>query len=66
LRLHGGESPTQHEARDIIERQTAHLARMIDDLLEVSRIATGRVYLRFTEVELNGVVKRDSGGEAAD
>ncbi len=32
-------------AIDIIERQTRHLARLVDDLLEVSRISRGRVEL---------------------
>ena len=48
----------QREARSMIERQTAHLARIVDDLLEISRIATGRVHLRTSKVELNSIVNR--------
>jgi PAS domain S-box-containing protein len=33
-------------ARDVVERQVAHLARMVDDLLDVSRINQGKIYLR--------------------
>ena len=58
LRLRGGENPLQREARGMIERQTAHLARIVDDLLEISRIATGRIHLRLTKVELNSIVNR--------
>jgi PAS domain S-box-containing protein len=58
LRLQGGENPLQREARAMIERQTAHLARIIDDLLEISRIATGRINLRPSNVELNSIVNR--------
>jgi PAS domain S-box-containing protein len=58
LRLQGGENSLQREARGMIERQTAHLARIVDDLLEISRIATGRIHLRLAKVELNSVVNR--------
>jgi PAS domain S-box-containing protein len=58
LRLQGGENPMQREARGMIERQTAHLARIVDDLLEISRIATGRIHLRTSKVELNSIVNR--------
>jgi PAS domain S-box-containing protein len=58
LRLQGSENPLQREARAIIERQTAHLARIIDDLLEISRVATGRLHLRLSRVELNSIVNR--------
>jgi len=34
------------ELRNIIERQTAQLAHLLDDLLDVSRIATGKIVLR--------------------
>jgi len=41
---------------DIIERQTRHLSNLVDDLLDVSRIASGRVQLRKAPVELADVV----------
>ena len=40
------------QARVTIERQVRHLARMVDDLLEVSRGTTGRVRLDLQQVEL--------------
>jgi PAS domain S-box-containing protein len=39
--------------RDMIERQTAHLARLIDDLLDVSRISRGKILLQQDLVSLN-------------
>jgi len=36
----------------VIDRQSRHLARLVDDLLEVSRIAQGKVSLRKTNVSL--------------
>ncbi len=33
-------------AKDVIERQTRQLARLIDDLLDVSRITSGKIHLR--------------------
>ncbi len=46
------------QARVTIERQVRHLARMVDDLLEVSRGTTGRVRLDVQQVELRTIVKR--------
>ncbi len=40
------------EQREIIRRQTAHLARLVDDLLDVSRITSGKVVLRRAPVDL--------------
>ena len=36
----------------VVDRQSQHLARLVDDLLEVSRITQGKVSLRKTEVSL--------------
>jgi signal transduction histidine kinase/ActR/RegA family two-component response regulator len=40
------------EARDIADRQIRHLARMVDDLLEVSRITRGKIALKMSPVDL--------------
>ena len=42
--------------RAIIERQVKNLSRLVDDLLDVSRIARGKVELRREPVELGAVV----------
>jgi signal transduction histidine kinase/CheY-like chemotaxis protein len=44
------------EARDMAERQVHHLARLVDDLLDVSRITHGRVELQKERVELQAAV----------
>ena len=51
------------EARQVIERQVVHLVRLIDDLLDISRISHGKVVLRTERVDLAAVV--DSALEAA-
>jgi CheY-like chemotaxis protein/two-component sensor histidine kinase len=43
-------------ARDIIDRQVAHLARLVDELLDVSRISQGKIALRKESVELGRIV----------
>jgi PAS domain S-box-containing protein len=42
--------------RSVIARQVEHLTRLVDDLLEVSRIASGKVHLSRSVVELADVV----------
>jgi PAS domain S-box-containing protein len=53
LRGDGGE-----RERTVIERQVAHLTRLVDDLLDVSRIAGGKVELKREVIELGAVVAR--------
>ena len=43
-------------ARDVIARQLAHLTRLVDDLLDVSRITRGKITLLLTPLELMSVV----------
>jgi signal transduction histidine kinase len=52
------EDPLQEKARAIIERQTAQMSRLVDDLLEVSRIATGKLELRHDQVVMSAIVER--------
>ena len=42
----------------MIERQVGHLARLVDDLLDVSRISRGKIELRKEPVDLAAVVSR--------
>ncbi len=58
LRLRKNEEPLQQKARTIIERQLTQLTRLVDDLMEVSRITTGRVQLRHDRVVVSGIVER--------
>ncbi|HET7340479.1 MAG TPA: PAS domain S-box protein [Methylomirabilota bacterium] len=45
-------------ARDVIARQTRHLARLVDDLLDVVRVMTGKVLLERHPLDLAEVVTR--------
>ncbi len=43
-------------SRDVIERQVKHLTRLVDDLLDVSRISSGKIQLRMEALDLSAVV----------
>jgi PAS domain S-box-containing protein len=58
LRLKPDDDPIQQQARTIIERQVGQLTALVNDLLEVSRITTGRIQLRQDRIVLQGVVER--------
>jgi PAS domain S-box-containing protein len=45
------------EAIEVIQRQVTHLTRLVDDLLDVSRITTGKIELRRDYVTLRTVVR---------
>ncbi len=45
-------------ARDIIDRQLAQLTRLVDDLLDVSRITRGRIELHRRPLEIRSIVER--------
>jgi signal transduction histidine kinase/ActR/RegA family two-component response regulator len=44
--------------REVIMRQTRHLVRMVDDLLDVSRVTLGKIILQRRPVDLRDVVER--------
>lgn len=46
------------DERGIIERQVAHLSRLVDDLLDVSRITQGKIQLQHELVDMRAVVTR--------
>jgi PAS domain S-box-containing protein len=52
------DNPIQLQARNIIERQVRQLAHLVDDLLEVSRLAAGKIKLRKEPVEMRIVMER--------
>jgi signal transduction histidine kinase len=43
--------------RAILERQTSHLARLVDDLMDVSRITRGKIELRRQTVDFNEIIR---------
>jgi len=58
LRLQDTENPIQRKAKIVLERQVGQLAHLIDDLLDVSRVITGRIQLHQERLEMRGVVER--------
>ncbi len=56
LRGQTGEGQVQKRARTIIERQVGQLTHLVDDLLEVSRITTGKIHLQRERLLLADVV----------
>lgn len=58
LRRIGPQHPQHQWAEDVIDWQTAHLVRLVDDLLDVSRITRGKVELKKDTVELSNIVAR--------
>lgn len=50
-------SPELRWGRDVIERQVMQLTRLVDDLLDVSRISRGKIELRRERVELSEVIR---------
>jgi PAS domain S-box-containing protein len=58
LRLAGAHSagPAIERAHDVMERQVAHMVRLVDDLLELSRISRGTIELKKERVELTTVI----------
>ncbi|QIE23677.1 Sensor histidine kinase RcsC [Caballeronia sp. SBC1] len=45
-------------SRGVLERQVGHIARLVDDLLEVSRVAEGKLELRKERIELNEAIRQ--------
>lgn len=60
-RLHGVEDPILQQSATIIERQVGRLAGIVDELLDVSRITTGRIQLHRERCALGVVVEAAVG-----
>jgi signal transduction histidine kinase len=56
LKLKGSGSPEVQWAAKLVDRQVAAMSRLIDDLMDVSRINHGRIQLRRSLVDLNEVL----------
>ena len=57
FRMVGIKDPTVERVAEMMERQVEHMVRMVDDLLEVSRISRGKIELRKERVELASVLR---------
>jgi signal transduction histidine kinase/DNA-binding response OmpR family regulator len=58
LQLRGSDQPELRAVRDVIDRQVQQLIRLVDDLLDISRITRGKIRLQTEIVELSTVVAR--------
>ena len=56
MRLANGQAAPIEQARSMMERQLAQLVRLVDDLMDVSRITRGRLELRKEQVRLADVI----------
>jgi two-component system, sensor histidine kinase len=54
----GSQDEQEVRQREIIMRQTRHLVRMVDDLLDVSRVTLGKISLQRRAVDLRDVAER--------
>ncbi|MGJ0393986.1 MAG: PAS domain S-box protein [Methylocystis sp.] len=57
LRRSGSQNQVAERIQDIMERQVEHLVRLVDDLLEASRIARGKIKLKIERVSLAAAVR---------
>jgi signal transduction histidine kinase/DNA-binding response OmpR family regulator len=56
LRMSGENDPDVIWARELIDRQVTHLVRLVDDLLDVSRITRGKIRIELAGVDLATVI----------
>ncbi|NUT15194.1 MAG: PAS domain S-box protein [Cupriavidus sp.] len=56
MRLAPGDGALANQSLALIERQVTHLSRLVDDLLDIGRITSGRIELRTAPVELDEII----------
>ncbi len=52
LRMVGSNEPVMMSARDMIDRQVTHMVRLVDDLLDVSRVSRGKIQIQKKPLDL--------------
>jgi signal transduction histidine kinase len=57
MKMSADDPQAAEEVRLMMQRQTQHMVRLIDDLLDVSRITRGKLELRKSQVELSEIVR---------
>lgn len=62
LRMNGAADPAVEELRETIEFEVSQLARLLDDLLDVSRIARGLIRLKKEPCDLTMIVRQVAEG----
>ena len=57
LRMTGPQGSAQERVLDTLDRQIQHIVRLVDDLLEISRLSRGKLEIRKERVDLVSVVE---------
>lgn len=57
LKLRLGADPAARRALEVSERQLRHQTRLVEDLLDVSRVTSGKINLRMERLDLRNVVQ---------
>ena len=58
LRMRGAHDPEINAVRDMIDRQVQQLVRLVDDLLDISRITRGKIRLQTEPLDISTAVAR--------
>lgn len=58
LKMHGNTPEASDEALGMMDRQIHHMSRIIDDLLDVARITSGKMAVQATRLDLSRVVRQ--------
>lgn len=58
LAIRGGDPEVTERVRGMMDRQVGHLSRLVGDLLDVSRITTGKVQLKTERLDLARLVQQ--------
>ena len=68
LKSEAGSGPNAARVQEIMARQLDHVVRLVDDLMEVSRIRNGKIALRMERVDLAAVIRQavESGQQFLD
>ena len=57
LRMTRGNAPAAERVHEMMERQVNHMVRLVNDLLELSRITTGKIELRLESIEIAAIIR---------
>ncbi|CAN7253573.1 hybrid sensor histidine kinase/response regulator [Polaromonas sp. LjRoot131] len=60
LQLEPSPSPVVKNSREMIDRQLTHMTRLVDDLLDVGRLSTGKIRLKKETLLYNQVLSRSA------
>ncbi|MGH8241979.1 MAG: response regulator [Steroidobacteraceae bacterium] len=58
LQRQGSDDPLLKKMRQTIDRQVQHMTRLIDDLLDVSRVTQGKINLKLEPVDIGAIVRQ--------